>query len=121
MNKPLGGRVPAHLIFKYFGGKKMIISLDAALGKIEVLESTIKFLEDEIEGYKIAIQGCNEVFERNKKLKKDIELFHIAMGKANVECLDLKHKNKMLKEKRLGSQRDYCDYCGRKIGEQMGY
>lgn len=77
----VGAKVPAHLIFKYFGDNKMeslsdkdyILELQDKLWKlrekIEALESTIKFLKEEEEISKVAIQGCNQVFEINEKLK----------------------------------------------------
>ncbi len=75
MDKPLGARVPTHLIFKYFGGRNMNNALDNLEEEVRALESTIKFLKEEIEGYKIAIQGCNEVFERYKNLKEKLDYY----------------------------------------------
>ncbi len=51
----------------------MIISLETALEKIEALESTIKFLKEEIETYKLGVSGCKSVLEENRKLKEMLD------------------------------------------------
>ncbi len=37
--------------------------------KIEALESTIKFLKEEIETYKLGVSVCKSVLKENRKLK----------------------------------------------------